>query len=210
VPKLKRHGLGSTAMRVSRALLGSAVLLSILSANVPATLVASGLVCNLACCAGRAPHAAGSCMGGSCHAFLGTHKQKSHIHPGTGIEPVEHLCGLSRLKINSRRMPVIETATVEFSSDGYSAHSRGQSTNGPGQISVSSTALTKPCQSECGSCVPGFASSKRQRNAAALSYADRARPPSGVKISGVDHRRTRQLSARCRRDAPRGPPSSPC
>ncbi len=205
MPKLNRQGLASTATRVARVILGSSLLLSILWANVPSALVASGPMCNLACCAGRAPHAAGSCMNGSCHAFL-TAQTKAHIHHEAPIEQGEQLCGLSQLRMNFSRLPVFETVTVDFGAEGYADHSHGASKNALDQTSVSTTALTKPCQPDCGTCASGFASSKRQRHAAALGHANGPRPPSGVSLASVDYRPTRKLNALCRRGAPRGPP----
>lgn len=195
--------IGSRLLRVARVLLAAAVLLAVLSTAVPFTIFASGPMCALACCAGRAPHAAGSCMNGSCHASLSGHTKKPLIHFEARIEQGEELCGLPRIKLYSARLPAIETVTIYASSD----ISQRASKTAPDQASISTTALTKPCQADCGSCGSGFTNSNRQRNAAALAYADRPRPPSGLVLGKVDYRPTRKLSALCRRGTPRGPPS---
>lgn len=198
VPKRKKQSLDSTVRRVSRVLLGSTLLLSVLWVNIPFAAIATGPMCTLACCVGRAPHAAGSCMNGSCHAVLAS-SQKLQIHQ-TRIAPTEQLCGLTRVTRNATRPRLIPRVATE--------PNPATSKTAQDHSSVSTGALTKPCQPDCGSCPSGFAGSNRQRNAAALAYADRPRPPSGVGFGNGDFRPTPLLSALCRRGAPRGPPPS--
>jgi hypothetical protein len=145
-------------------------------------------------------------MNGSCHAFLTAQTKADNHHHEAPIGQGEQLCGLAQLKTNFKRLVVSETLTVHFASEGYAIHSHEASKNTPGQASVLTPALTKPCRPDCGACAFGFAGSKRQRHAAALGRANRPCPPSGVSLPNVDYRPTRKLSARCRRGAPRGPP----
>lgn len=203
--KLNRRSLGLTAIRVARVILGGVLLLAILWVSIPASAIATGPMCQLACCAGRAPHAVGSCMNGSCHAFLTSHHKRSHSHHEAPSQRAEQLCGLQRLSMNTNRLPLMRV-TIDFDSEGYSDQSRDRSNSASNQARVSTTALTKPCQPDCGSCASGFTSSKRQRHAAAGAYADRPRPPCDVRPGNVDYSPTRNLSAICRRSAPRGPP----
>ena len=107
-----KEKLRSTLSRVSRVILGAMLLVAILSANIPSSVIASGPMCTLACCAGRAPHAAGSCMNGSCHAFLAGHNQKPHIHQ-TRVRVAEQVCGLSRATKNASRLLFMQMATTE-------------------------------------------------------------------------------------------------
>ena len=206
--KLNRQSLRSTAMHVARVILGSTLLLSILSANLPSAAIASGPMCNLACCAGRLPHAAGSCMNGSCHAVLVFNRQKIHVHHEARGRSAEQLCGLPRLRINASRLPLNKIVKFDFGSSTTSDHSRGTSKSAPDQASLSSAVLTKTCQSDCGSCASGFTNLSRQRNTAALAYADRPRPPSVLGRGDIDYGLTRTIPALCRRGAPRGPPLS--
>ena len=163
-------------MRVARVLLGSTLLLSILWANIPSAAIASGPMCTLACCAGRAPHAAGSCMNGSCHAVL-SHKQKLHIHHETRIEPVEQLCGLSRMTRNVSQLLFMRTVTTE-SSPPDTQYSREPSKTASDRTSMSTGELTKPCQPDCGAGTVSSTNQRRPRESATHSFADRARPPS--------------------------------
>jgi hypothetical protein len=173
VRKLHRQTLGSTLSRIARVILGAMLLLAILSANIPSSVLASGPMCTLACCAGRAPHAAGSCMNGSCHAFLAGHNQKLHVHHETRIEHVEQLCGLSRVNKNASRLRFIQTVRTESSP--ADTHYSRESKTAPDQASVSTGALTKPCQPDCGAGTISSSNQRRPRESATHSLTDRAR-----------------------------------
>jgi hypothetical protein len=177
VVKLNRRSWGSTAFRAARVLLGSALLLSILWANIPSAAIASGPMCILACCAGRAPHAAGSCMNGSCHAFLARHNQTPHIHK-TPIQPAESLCGLSPVRKNASRLLFTQTVATEPSRDSDSNHSRGTSKLAADHARVSTGALTRPCQPDCGAGTFSSTTQRRPRESATHSLTDRVRPAS--------------------------------
>jgi hypothetical protein len=182
--------------RLLKIVLGSALLVSILAVNIPAGLVANLPMCELACCAGRAPHADGSCMNGSCHAFLTGHTNKSQGQRVTGIDSEEQLCGLAPLKLQRSRL--LETVTADFS-DAAAAHSQGTAK------AVSRIALTKPCQPDCGACPSGFMNSSR-RNTAVLRYADCLRPHIEIGPANDSYRLAQTLNALCRRGTTRGPP----
>ncbi|PYS23280.1 MAG: hypothetical protein DMF72_09985 [Acidobacteria bacterium] len=59
--------------------------------------VSAGNICTLACCAGRATHAAGSCMNGTCHTFLTGRSKTPTIHVPLPVHESEKLCGLPQL-----------------------------------------------------------------------------------------------------------------
>src|ERR1700687_1161307 len=119
----------STPRAAPRIVLAAALLLALVSSTFPVAALASAPMCHLACCAGRAPHAAGSCMNGSCHAFLTGHTKKIHIHHEAPTEQTEQLCGLSRLRVNTIRIPLIETVTIDFGSGSYGDDSHEASRN---------------------------------------------------------------------------------
>ena len=199
-----RLHLLSSLNRLARTLLGATLLVAILAASFPLLTLASGPICNLACCAGTAPHAAGSCMNGSCHAFL-TLNAKAHIPKRAPHEKPEQLCGLRRSSVSASR--VLWSVTINSSSaDG--SHSTRASKGITDQATVSTTVLNKPCQPDCDGWASGSSGSNRQQDAAALAYADRPRPPSAVGFGSVVNGLTQALGAMCRRGAPRGPPLS--
>ena len=169
-----------------------------LTSSLPLTTIASGPMCTLACCAGRAPHAAGSCMNGSCHANALTRSKSAHIHRELLASHSERMCGLPRLTMRlnmSVRPPgaAVRPGQTRENNTAYKA-------------SVSATNLGKPCQADCGSCASGFTSPSRKRSVAALAYATQSRPPSNVRLADVEDSLTRKLTALCRQCAPRAPP----
>jgi hypothetical protein len=197
-----------TPGRITRTILATLLLTTLLWNIVPVATIASGPMCTLACCAGRAPHAAGSCMTGSCHGVL-AHNRKVHVHTEAS-SPTVLLCGLSRLPMSANRLPSRSRLAVlsDFGARAHSDLSRDASKTFPDQASIATAVLTKPCQPDCGSCGTTFTNSNRQRNAAALAYANRPRPPSSVRLGTVHDTPPRKLNALCRRGAPRGPPLS--
>jgi hypothetical protein len=191
----------SILISIARAVLGVALLLTLLAGSFPLSTLASGPMCELSCCAGRAPHAAGSCMNGSCHAFAASHHTWNHNHEA---KP-EQLCGLSRLKFKASYIPAFETVTVDYTaSDNQSANASSSSMSGT--ASVAAAAMSKPCQPDCGGLLSRSTGSKRQRDEAALAYSNRPRPPSRTNLRENYYRETQTLDARARRGAPRGPP----
>lgn len=182
---------------VARILVTALLLAAFLASVLPLTTLASGPMCNLACCAGRAPHAAGSCMSGSCYAVLST-RSKTHSHRRI-IQPAERLCGLSVTKSLIKRSTVIAAKEAAQRS-----HDRERS-----EASLVATSLGKPCESDCGTCsVSSFSSRNRERSVAALAHADKPRPPSSVGRFGANSSPRPQRAGLYNRSIPRGPPSS--
>jgi hypothetical protein len=116
---------------------GATLLLSILWANIPTASLASGPMCNLACCAGRAPHAAGSCMNGSCHAFLMGRAETSKIHVHLPVHESEQLCGLPRR--TTRNSVVSLRGSTELTLAASSGRSRGTRAQDAANVSTSNT-----------------------------------------------------------------------
>jgi hypothetical protein len=177
---------------VCAARLGLAVLLLVgfLANLAPLVPVSAGSTCTLECCAGRAPHAAGSCMNGSCQAVLSTHKT------GTAHRKIpaqdDKLCGFNR---------AVATKIV-----GRLSVNRAPRPAKSDQATISAAAFVKPCQPDCGGCASGFASSNRQRNSATMAHAARPRPPTDLHLLDFGRHGAQTLAALCRQCAPRGPP----
>jgi hypothetical protein len=202
VPKLNIQSLGSTVIRVSRVILGSTLLLSILCASIPASVPASGQLCTLACCAGRAPHAADSCMNGSCHAFLMSRLKTTHIQRQLPVRQSEQLCGIRRRTALTTAALLRESTTFTFSS--APVQSRGG--YAPGAAKVSTTALSKPCNPDCGAGTFGSSSQSRPRDSGAASHADKPRALSTSLPEHFSLNAAKASDALCRRSRPRGPP----
>lgn len=203
----------------ARAILAVTLLLTLVGGTIVLPAKASGPLCTLACCAGRAPHAAGSCMNGSCHAGVTTHNPASsnshqfhHHHDQQPAEESDQSSVFPGAKASVGGAEIGDVPTIVASSYEASANGTGQAltteeasnrSNGPG---MSATVLSKPCHPDCGACASGFATPKRSRQAATLAGSNHAQPPSSVKLAAGRHSLTHTRSALGRQCAPRGPP----
>ena len=183
----------STVVRTARPVFALMLLIACLSASVPLIALASGSMCELACCAGRAPHAAGSCMNGSCHAVIPSRRKASHRVGRIASRP-ERLCGVPR--------------RIETKSSARIRPAQTISRTNVDQTSLSVLSLARPCQPECGGCSSSFTNSNQQRSAATISLPGRPRPPPDVRLADLAYLKSRILDALCRQCAPRGPPLS--
>jgi hypothetical protein len=114
----------------------------------------------LDCCAGRAPHAAGSCMDGTCYAAL---RKRANPRHRFQTQIVEHLCGLSlharrRLSLGSTSEPLLKSTNTE----------------GKRAPHLSIT-INKPCLPDCGGIGSSFASSD-YRGRAVVGCGQQFRP----------------------------------
>ena len=188
LPFLHMNRLAAKPFRVARwtrFALAIFLLAGFLLSIAPPAAVSAGSACALACCAGRAPHEAGSCMNGSCHAVLKGNRRKQRHRIASN--PQERLCGVSgKLDLRTR---------VDLSS---------RSTSAPVEQARRSTTLTKPCLPECGASV-ARSSNSNQRNATVVSDC-RPRPPIGLVYSRCFSTHARLLQAVGQESAPRGPP----
>jgi len=164
------------------------LLTAFLSGVVPLAAVTAGTLCALECCAGKAPHASGSCMKGACQVTLPT--SRAHRHHAAANK-TENFCGLPR-KID------LTSFTVRH----------GEARLAGSTDHLSSSALESPCHPDCGGCASGFANSNRSRNSAAVAGDARPRTPTNNQLSDFRNHRIRILETQCRQGAPRGPPIS--
>lgn len=199
-----------TPLFAARAILGAILVLGLLSGSLPFASVSSAPVCKLACCVGRPPHAAGSCMSGSCHTGLVLHPATSnHAHDHIGKNRAEPLCGAAKMTTSAAilRMQEVPTADNSSATDGRTTDQRQSARGGPEQReSVTTAVAVKPCQTDCGGCVSGSTSHNRQSDRAVLCYADRPRPPSSAGRAATSCAFANNLDVLCRRARPRAPP----
>ena len=175
----------SRLVRAARILLAALLLTAFFAGVVPLVPVSAGSMCQLECCAGRAPHASGSCMHGSCQANLSA-PHSHHARP----EPDDKLCGLPG-KIETKNFSRTHVKSTAH-------HSLDQ---------VASSAFEKPCEPDCGGCASGSTNANRQRNSAITASAHRPRPPTARGLSNLNYHPIQTLGAQRRQGAPRGPPS---
>jgi len=208
VLKLNRQSLRSTLSLVGRVILGAALLLTFLWGSIPSSAVATGPLCTLACCAGRAPHAASSCMNDSCHAGLMAHRKASHIHHELTTQQSEPFCGLPRPTAPASLLSLPEAARADPGSGVDSEHSRGRRAQRkePDRAIMSAAALAKPCQLDCGVGTFSSTNQRRPRQTAALSFANRAQRPSSLRLLAAANTHAHARDILRWRANPRAPP----
>jgi len=180
----------------AKTLLGAILLCAVLLSSFQFVTLAGSVLCDLPCCAGRAAHAAGSCLNGSCHAF---NPQPTNTQHPAGSDP---LCGLSRLKLRTIQAALRAKVTVDFSS-GHRHRSRNPHS---GQVRLTAPVVTQPCRPDCGGVSASFTNSSRQRTPGALAYADRPEPPAVTGKHNFDTQLPGTRTAILSRINPRGPP----
>lgn len=153
----------------------------------PIASVSAGNTCTLSCCAGRAPHAAGSCMDGTCHAAIRLRTKSSK--PLAHAPVAEKLCG-----------QIIRPRTFAMTVIGR----HGKDENPPG-ASFYLSSFRQPCAPDCAGCAV-FSASNSQSKVAALAFADQMRAgPHKFFPASID--RADNLDVLCREHSPRGPPN---
>ena len=199
-------------VRLARVICAAMLLLAFVSASVPLVTFAatSANSCALACCAGKAPHAAGSCEHGSCHAALPWLRESSK-HRQRVSQPTEQLCGVPRgleIKSVARRDQVSsKTAKKNIRALPYGRASDTNQFTDTKQPKLATASLTMPCQPECGGCLAGFSNSS-QRNTAVIDHGLRLRPLAKLLPARRDDSSPGILDALSEHWAPRGPPLS--
>ena len=169
------------------------LLIAFLSSIVPLASVSAGSMCVLKCCTGRTPHAAGSCMEGSCPTSILRHGKAAKNRQPKLIQ-AEPLCG------HAHKVALKSFAQMRSGSDRSQIRS--------GRTTASAAAFVKPCQPDCGGGAAGFSNPNRHRNSAVIADVVRPRGPTAIHLSDFGKYRTQILEALCRQCAPRGPPRS--
>ena len=185
-------------LTAAKIVLAALVLSSFLLASFPTSTSAAGPLCKLACCSGRAPHAAGSCMNGSCHSGLNL-SSHSHRDRHTGGTPVP----LHKLPASEPMCGVTQGTRVTTRARKSYSHDRSAAD----RESLSSTAISKPCRPDCGSCASGSMNSSRSRGAAARVNGIEPRPPLNTQLADLESNSIQNLSGLDQQHIPRGPPS---
>ena len=176
---------------VARTGVAALLLLALLSISFPLATLAGAPACTLACCAGLPSHAAGSCMGGSCHSGL-----LREIHTTTVVDEQDSLCGLSKEFGATLTVP---TVYADSAVAPESVRTESQ---------LSSSVLTKPCQAECGVCVSGTNNSNRQRKSVLSNTIKSITPPTSAEIEFLAPSVGQFLDPLRYHAGSRGPPNS--
>jgi hypothetical protein len=193
------------------------LLLLLVSGSIVWPAAASGPLCTMACCAGKTPHAAGSCVHSACETGISTdtptgnsHEHSHHHDSQTAAAPDSNghasliladvtagACGAG-----IEEVPTIEAAPVQ--ADEKLPNSAERKTN----PAFSATVLSQPCEAGCGACTSSYAAPNRSRNALALSGVKSPPVPHCSKYADHNRPLTFAASIYCRQSVPRGPPAS--
>jgi hypothetical protein len=181
---------------LSRSVLAAVLSLAFLGGSFQLAQSASGSLCTLTCCAGRAPHAAGSCMNGSCRAVL---KISRHDHARVYNQTSDQFCGVERVAMRKGSL-----LRVNVSSD---QNAQGQSDQKSSHPAATVAGVTKPCDPTCGGGMSISSTQSRPREATAAAFADKPRPPTHSQIIAAPFTFAKPLNGFSRGSGPRGPPS---
>jgi hypothetical protein len=198
--------MGARSSRFSSILTAKAILLAlllgaVLSVSVPVASVSADSICRLACCAGRAPHAAGFCTHGSCSSPV-LPRRGNHAHR-KAAQKSETLCGLPR-RADLILRPTHTVPTFGTNSFSDSGTANNVSGNESDRAQISAALATKSCPPDCSGCASGL--NRRQRNSAGVTHAERLRPPSHVGFVDLCQHLAQTRDGLFRCGPPRGPP----
>lgn len=220
--KLSLPLINSTRIELAilpRIVLAVVLVIALLSGIAPFKSAAARNLCTMACCAGLAPHASGSCH----MEMAGPGKLSDAIAPEP--EP-ETLCGLPEAErggagpIATRVKPVLKLDAVTVdASDHCQVNSQTEDIGAPSgdssgpsdesdqtATSVAANSFAKPCPPGCGS---GSPVSRTRRSSDAAALAQDLRPRSTyLKKYFYQRLDVLNLSARLEQLHPRGPPVS--
>jgi hypothetical protein len=210
-------GRKAVSPRRARVFIAVTLLLTLIAGGISLPAAASGPLCTLACCTGRAPHAVGSCMNGSCDVGASRHDtasshQAHHHHEQQAAEQSEQSSVFPGAVASAGgaemgEVPTIEALPYDSATDASDrADSTEPTSNRSSSLAMSAIVITKPCHPDCGACASGFGATKRSRNSVMLRDCNRPLRPPVVKLPGDRQPLTRTRSALGRQTVPRGPP----
>lgn len=185
-----RNSRRTKSLNTAKLALVVMLVVGFLSIIAPLVPVSAGSACRLECCARRAPHAAGSCMDGSCAASLRP-RAKAAKNDQANLNHDDPFCGRTRavvVKSVARRRAIRPSSQERVAPESSAA------------------AVVRPCQPDCGACTSAFTNPNRSRNSTAAADALRPRRPKGIHLSNPGYDRIHILDVLCRQCEPRGPP----
>jgi hypothetical protein len=175
----------------ARFVIALVLLCALLASGLTLPEASAGHLCAMACCIGKAPHEAGSCMHESCEVVV-------EIQP---VEEAEPLCGAHVSSHKDLETPVVNKSLAPTDSSSHHTTSKHK------ERGTSIKAVTKPCPPDCKAGGLGYSSLKRQNDSPANGESVKQDiPTSSVRRSSV-FRIARELARSFRPALPRGPPT---
>lgn len=215
------HSLLLKQASPAQAALAIALSFALLAVLVPVDALSASKLCSMPCCAGKAPHLAGSCAGGHCHANLSIVKNEAepeHIHASETDTDESSASQESAMHMHGAQMVAEETHAPQRKVEEISVEVEGESpapdntaqtasANPEQALSIEAAALNRPCAPDCGMSAGNFMQLRRSRDSVALSTAEQPRPPTLVNFYARSDSLAFKASFLCRQCAPRGPPA---
>jgi hypothetical protein len=186
---------------VARIVIAAGMVYALLAGVIPLGALSAPPACQMACCAGAVPHAAGSCAGGVCHVDF-AHGRTGAVPHARARASEEKLCGADGARPARIARAVGSPATGQGNSSRLAAHHR----SAHDAARMSARALSRPCQPGCGAGACASVNQSRPRDAAALSTASGHCLPARRRDVETTGGAAAALSALCRRSRPRAPP----
>jgi hypothetical protein len=175
---------------IARVLVALAVASSLLSTIAPFSTASSNKLCTMACCAGKAPHIAGSCVHESCE----TPPVRAQV-----FTTKEHLCGEEQV---SRTTPVIKFRRVRKTPSLPLRTQRALPDSSPNSVA----SFKKPCPPDCGAATCSSPNQRRSRDLLTVALSDHSQSSLDRLRQSPDHQLS--FSDAFSRNCPvRGPPT---
>jgi hypothetical protein len=181
------------------------LLVSVLSNLAPLSSASGNHICALACCAGKPPHEAGSCMTNACGTELPLQKEV--------VPDDDPICDPRNASAHAG-MQMGETAKDQHASrqqaivTEFDFTASDQLKGGPGSApSIEAATFSKPCPPDCGGAATSSSGGRNKRyDSRALSFTELPRPPSVNTLLHFLSSQYSKLELICRQSPPRGPP----
>jgi hypothetical protein len=199
-----------------RMVVAAVLVLALLSAVVPLRSASAAHLCTMECCAGLAPHAAGSChmdlsAPGKAAPVVTAERGPDHCGPQDGKDEIDGIvAGVMGMKNRADSSPDLDDITIDVNEHcGKNSQSKDLSRpandDHPQPASIATQSFSKPCPPECGA---GALSSgvRPSRHAVALAFNARPRPPTLGRKGQYSDSSFLITSAYSRQLRPRGPP----
>ena len=184
---------------IARTILATLLALALLSGIAPLNSLSRSHQCRMACCAGKSPHAEGSCS----VAFAVEDEGES----AGALDEEEHFAHSGHQAHDGASAASMKMASSDHEGAGPRAQnisSRDRSSS-PAQNFVSQV-LTTPCSPECLAGALASTQLPRPRDVAAMSLAGNPRPPTIVRFTKEFSMRLSPSRERRRQIHPRAPP----
>ncbi len=177
---------------IARVLVALAIASLLLSIVSPFSTASSTKLCSMACCLGKAPHVAGSCVHESC---------ENPPLQARAIEAKEHLCGEELL---TQPRPAVKRGLSTRVRSTLAAKRRAIPVSPPSSVAN----FRKPCPPDCGTAICSSPNQRRSRDLLTVSLAEHSQSPTNRSLHKLDCALT--FSETAPRNCPaRAPPTLP-